>query len=429
MRVYVLAGALCGLASMLDLSRFATTNVAGHTNDALAAVAGAVIGGTSLFGGRASVIGAVFGALLAVILQTGLVADGLTPFYQQVAVGVVLITAVYADRGVVSASRRGAHLTVRKCQCDSEVKGNMSRKHSFTETRDDSAWLSPGARRDRSQGRSARRLGTNTLHGSRALSPRHLIPYFISMKCGALAAIKEGRRGQPDLARACSTKRLAADHCARVGRSHEAGRRDSDSVLADCVSTAGDETDEAGDPSRTDRRVPLTNAAYSEIYTDVSHSGPVLAKSIAALIGGKGELGIVAFGAGDPFETPRYAGMVKVIKAKYPNVTVLPVQYAAADSNKAAQVVSGVLAAHPNLKAIYATDGPMGQGAAAALRTAGKRGDVKLISFDAEPALVTEVSATAQSTRSMAQAPYIEGYNAMTSLFTTSAAPVPPRRR
>jgi ribose transport system permease protein len=97
-RVYVLAGALCGLASLLDLSRFATTNVAGHTNDALAAVAGAVIGGTSLFGGRASVIGSVFGALLAVILQSGLVAVGLTPFYQQVAVGVVLIIAVYADR-------------------------------------------------------------------------------------------------------------------------------------------------------------------------------------------------------------------------------------------------------------------------------------------------------------------------------------------
>ncbi len=96
--IYVLAGALCGFASLLDLSRFATTNVAGHTNDALAAVAGAVIGGTSLFGGRASVIGAMFGALLAVILQTGLIAVGLTPFYQQVAVGIVLIAAVYADR-------------------------------------------------------------------------------------------------------------------------------------------------------------------------------------------------------------------------------------------------------------------------------------------------------------------------------------------
>jgi ribose transport system permease protein len=95
--VYVLAGALCGVASLLDLSRFGTTNIAGHTLDALAAVAGAVIGGTSLFGGRASIVGAVFGALLAVILETGLIAVGLTPFYQEVAVGIVLIGAVYLD--------------------------------------------------------------------------------------------------------------------------------------------------------------------------------------------------------------------------------------------------------------------------------------------------------------------------------------------
>jgi ribose transport system permease protein len=95
--IYVLAGALCGVASLLDLSRFGTTNVAGHTLDALAAVAGAVIGGTSLYGGRASIVGAVFGALLAVILETGLIAVGLTPFYQEVAVGVVLIGAVHLD--------------------------------------------------------------------------------------------------------------------------------------------------------------------------------------------------------------------------------------------------------------------------------------------------------------------------------------------
>jgi len=97
-KIFVLAGLLCGFGGLLDLSRFATTNVAGHTTDALAAVAGAVIGGTSLFGGSASMIGAVFGALLAVILQTGLVAVGLSPFYQNVAVGVVLIAAVYADQ-------------------------------------------------------------------------------------------------------------------------------------------------------------------------------------------------------------------------------------------------------------------------------------------------------------------------------------------
>ena len=95
---------------------------------------------------------------------------------------------------------------------------------------------------------------------------------------------------------------------------------------------------------------------------------------------------------------------------------MLPVQYAAADSNKAAQIVSGVLSAHPNLGAIYATDGPMGQGAAGALRTSGKRGTVKLISFDAEPDLVRSLrDGSIQALYT--QAPYIEGYTAMTSLI------------
>ena len=54
-----------------------------------------MIGGTALFGGRVSIVGAMFGAILASILETGLVIQGLDPFYQLIAVGVVLIVAVY----------------------------------------------------------------------------------------------------------------------------------------------------------------------------------------------------------------------------------------------------------------------------------------------------------------------------------------------
>ena len=56
---------------------------------ALAAITAAVIGGTSLFGGRVSIGGVLTGTLLAVILQDGLVVVGLSPFYQLIAVGVV----------------------------------------------------------------------------------------------------------------------------------------------------------------------------------------------------------------------------------------------------------------------------------------------------------------------------------------------------
>jgi ribose transport system permease protein len=95
--LFILVGTLAGLAGFLDLTRFATTNISGHTTDALAAISGAVIGGTSLFGGVASIGGAVIGALLAVILQTGLVILNLQAFYQLIIVGVILILAVHFD--------------------------------------------------------------------------------------------------------------------------------------------------------------------------------------------------------------------------------------------------------------------------------------------------------------------------------------------
>jgi ribose transport system permease protein len=108
--LFVLVGFCAGIAGTIDLSRFATTNLAGHQTDALAAIAGAVIGGTALFGGAVSVPGAVFGAILAVILETGLVIQGLSPFYQLISVGAILIGAVFI-RGYQAEERKGGRLS------------------------------------------------------------------------------------------------------------------------------------------------------------------------------------------------------------------------------------------------------------------------------------------------------------------------------
>lgn len=93
--LFVLVGFVAGIAAVLDLARFTSTNVGGHETDALAAIAGAVIGGTALFGGKASITGAFFGSLLAVILLTGLVILGFPPYFQSITIGVVLIIAVF----------------------------------------------------------------------------------------------------------------------------------------------------------------------------------------------------------------------------------------------------------------------------------------------------------------------------------------------
>jgi ribose transport system permease protein len=97
-KIYALAGTLSGLAGFLSVARFATTTIGGHDTDNLQAIAAVVIGGTSLFGGIGTMLGTVFGVFIPAVLQNGFVIVGVQPFWQQVAVGAVLIAAVYLDQ-------------------------------------------------------------------------------------------------------------------------------------------------------------------------------------------------------------------------------------------------------------------------------------------------------------------------------------------
>jgi ribose transport system permease protein len=97
-KVYALCGALAGFAGALSLARFGTTSIAGNTTLNLDAIAAIVIGGTSLFGGVGTILGTVVGVFIPAVLRNGFVIVGVQPFWQQVAVGAVLIIAVYLDQ-------------------------------------------------------------------------------------------------------------------------------------------------------------------------------------------------------------------------------------------------------------------------------------------------------------------------------------------
>lgn len=95
--VYVLGGGLAGMAGVLLTSRLdsATPNAGiGYELDSIAAV---VIGGTSLKGGRGSVFGTVLGCLIIGVLNNGLVLLEVSPFWQQVIKGLVILLAVAID--------------------------------------------------------------------------------------------------------------------------------------------------------------------------------------------------------------------------------------------------------------------------------------------------------------------------------------------
>ena len=97
-KVYLLAGALAGVAGILVMARLGAGSPDSGATDNLNAIAAVVIGGASLFGGRGTIAGTVIGTGIIAVLLTGLVLVNVPPFWQEVLVGAVLILAVYIDQ-------------------------------------------------------------------------------------------------------------------------------------------------------------------------------------------------------------------------------------------------------------------------------------------------------------------------------------------
>ncbi|MFT4220955.1 MAG: ABC transporter permease [Microbacterium sp.] len=106
--IYTMTGGLAGVAGILSLSQFSTTAIAGQSQTNLNVIAAVVIGGTSLFGGVGTIFGTVVGLFIPAVLQNGFVITGVQPFWQQIAVGAVLIAAVYIDQARRAAAMRGS---------------------------------------------------------------------------------------------------------------------------------------------------------------------------------------------------------------------------------------------------------------------------------------------------------------------------------
>jgi ribose transport system permease protein len=96
--VYSMAGALAAVGGMIVTSRLDSAQPNAGVSYELDAIAAVVIGGTSLSGGRGSIWGTVLGAVIIGVLNNGLVLLNVSPFWQQVVKGLVILLAVIIDK-------------------------------------------------------------------------------------------------------------------------------------------------------------------------------------------------------------------------------------------------------------------------------------------------------------------------------------------
>lgn len=103
--VYTLGGTLAGAAGLILTSRLDAGDPATGLGYELDSIAAVVIGGTSLSGGRGSILGTVLGCLIIGVLNNGLILLNVSPFWQQVVKGAVIVAAVALDRQNIKANR------------------------------------------------------------------------------------------------------------------------------------------------------------------------------------------------------------------------------------------------------------------------------------------------------------------------------------
>jgi ribose transport system permease protein len=96
--IYTVSGFTTAIAGLTEASRIGSGQPAGGSGYELDSIAAVVIGGTSLFGGEGNLFASLVGALIIATLRNGLNVLGVYAFWQQVAIGAILIAAVYLDR-------------------------------------------------------------------------------------------------------------------------------------------------------------------------------------------------------------------------------------------------------------------------------------------------------------------------------------------
>jgi fructose transport system permease protein len=98
--VYVLAGVICAIGAWVLIGRLGSvTPIAGQTAN-LDSITAVVIGGTSLFGGRGSIVGTLIGALIVGVFRNGLALAGVDVLWQEFTVGLLIIIAVAIDQWI-----------------------------------------------------------------------------------------------------------------------------------------------------------------------------------------------------------------------------------------------------------------------------------------------------------------------------------------
>ena len=151
----------------------------------------------------------------------------------------------------------------------------------------------------------------------------------------------------------------------------------------DALQPSVDQAADVGIPTATvDTTVTDQSTLVAHITGDNEEGGRLAAQTLAEQIGDKGKVFLMMGSPTATTNTLRQKGFTEEL-AKHPDIELVGTEYANSQPAAATSAVNTVLLQHPDLAGIFAVDGTSGTGTVAALRGAGKAGQVKLVGYDA----------------------------------------------
>jgi ribose transport system substrate-binding protein len=165
----------------------------------------------------------------------------------------------------------------------------------------------------------------------------------------------------------------------------------------------------------------------SFIATDNYGAGCTAARTLAALIGGAGKVGVVMHKPGGTSTVLREQGFEETMKEEFPRVTIAARQFGMSDPARSLAAAENILSAHPDMAGMFASSEPSSLGAIQGVRSRGLSGRLKLVTFDSSK---SHVEALGDGTIDvmLVQDPVRIGYEAVHSLAEKLRGGTPPGR-
>ena len=412
--IYALMGLLAGLGAVLALAQFGTTTIAGQSLTNLNVIAAVVIGGTSIFGGEGSIFGTVVGLFIPAVLQAGFVIIGVQPFWQGVAVGAVLIAAVWVDQSRRAAALRGgAHQPNPRSVpsqrlCIRQVKGiSVNRTTALTAaglllvalplaactSSKPTETASPAQQGGGGSATAAPTAATSSMAAPAKASKNYNLQFiqgvagdefYITMQCGMEAeAAKLGVSVKTQ-----GAQKFDPTLQKPIVDSVAAGKPDAILVApTDVTAMQAPLKAAAGAGTKivlVDTTLEDPSIAVSAIASDNEGGGRAAFEAIKQLNPNGGKVMVMSVNPGISTTDARAKGFEDAVKEDS-KFQYLGVQYSKNEPAIAANLIGSALQKDPDLVGVFAANLFSAEGTATGVRQAGKQEQVKIVSFDAGP--------------------------------------------